>query len=234
MDNCDLPASCSEVQGAIRLALTRWEGWPCLRELLDRHAEKAGYVFGGLIRNTFLGHAGYKDVDILLEGDSMDPWAIDMARRGRVECGPFGNVRWFPPTKDGTYCDAQLICRWEAAVGPCRSIREVLSSVDATCNALAYDLRSGDVLDPLNGERDLRRRILRAVRFDRRELDVLEIPFGAIVWFRLYHYAAVYGLEIESNTHDWLRKNARYREYLSAFKHHFFNPRLDLFEAVGL
>lgn len=207
--------------------LRAWSGWPYFQRLLDQHPTVSVYLYGGAIRELLLGRAGFqKDFDFLFEAESMQPFVDTLSAWGPVDLGPFENVLWTPPTDDDTYCDMQVIPKMNTGIWPCENIWDVLGEVDATCNALAFDLRTHEVFDSQNGHRDISRGILRAVRVDRRDLTVFGMPFAATVWFRLYHYAGHCGFEIEPVTQAWLDAHDHYAVHQETFEQAYFEPNL--------
>jgi len=211
---------------ALRRHLRSWPGWPYLSQLLAQHPTVPVYLYGGAIRELLLGREGFqKDFDFLVEAPSMKPIVNTLSAWGRVDYGPFGNMIWYPPDDRQQYCDMQIISEMNTGVWPCENIWDVLREVDATCNALAFNLRTDEVLDPQNGRRDIERRILRAVRIERRDITVLGMPFGAMVWFRLYHYAAHCNFDIEPVTKAWLDAHEHFAQYREEFERAYFVPK---------
>jgi hypothetical protein len=89
-------------------------------------------------------------------------------------------------------------------------------------------------IDPCNGLEDLKNGIARGVSFDRHDTTpgALEIPLRAANWFRILHFSAVLGLEIEPSTVDWLVQNRMYRRFEPVFARSFFPPRLEALDRL--
>ncbi|WP_163780003.1 hypothetical protein [Myxococcus vastator] len=187
------------------------------------------YLTGGAVRNIALGRKEQKDLDVLLDGSTLDMLKTGLAGHGTIHIGAFGHIAWYPE-KEGHFCwEFQVISKTITGLWPCEDIIDVLNCVDFTGNAIAYDMRTGEVFDPLNGCRDMARRILRGVRFDRREDRICDgkIPYPAAIWIRNMHYASALGLHVEPVTAGWLRAQQHYEEYVEVFSTLFFKPRID-------
>src|SRR3989338_212378 len=143
------------------------------------HAHKTATVFvvGGAVRDHLLGRPTH-DLDLVITGLSkkkLHPW---LQQRGQIvfEDKKFGTWKFIPfhdPTK--TPLDIAFPRR-ETAVGamggyrhfvvhadPLLPIQEDLARRDFTVNAMAYNLRTDELVDPFDGQSDLRAKLIRAV-----------------------------------------------------------------------
>jgi hypothetical protein len=215
-------------------ALRVWAGYPALVQVMSQFPHLKVYLAGGVVRNVILGQGtGPKDFDFFLGGEDVDQSVRSLGESGRLLSGPYGSPRW-QPRPDVPYCDLIPITQFVPGLWPCEDIIDVLNQFDITGNAVAIDLRNGELFDPQNGCRDLRRRVLRAVRFDYPNGPIVPgHPLNRLVvlWFRLIHYAASLGLSIEPLTRKWLADRASYRTYHALFAATFFEPHTD---ALGL
>jgi len=78
-------------------------------------------------------------------------------------------------------------------------IYEDLKRRDFTINAMALDLRRGNIIDPAGGRRDVEQKVIRIIS----PLNLIEDPLRIL---RAYRFNAVLGFEIESNTHFYLKE----------------------------
>ncbi len=207
-----------------------WAGAkPCLR-VLAQFPSLEIYLAGGVVRNAVLGREVQpKDFDLFLGGDSVDAALQAWSSEGRTTAGPYGCPRW-SPGGTGAYCDMIPIRRFTPGLWPCEDIVDVLNQFDFTGNALAFDLRDGVFFNPQNGLRDMRRRSLRAVRFDYPDEPFMAgqaLGRRAILWFRLLHYAATLGLELEPITRQWLIDGKKAFGQKAVFAASFFEPAVD-------
>jgi Poly A polymerase head domain len=227
----------ANIQTHVENTLNHWPGYTPLSDALRRLPDLQIYLGGGVVRQALLGkHRGVKDFDIFVDGPCIDALVERLGRAGRVEHGPYGSPRWFPTPAGSAYADLIPIRRFNNGLWPCENIVDVLNQVDFTLNALAMDLRTGEVFDPQNGQRDAQRRIMRAVRFDRPGDPIRpEIPLShrAALWHRLLHYASVLQLRIESVTLRWLHANRPSESDSRQFAQWFFTPVLDLLEPTA-
>jgi hypothetical protein len=209
--------------------LEGWRGSDVMRRCMDAAPEMRFFLVGGSVRNIVLGRTEQKDLDVLVDGNSLEGIKEGLRGHGTMHIGPFGHIAWYPEGGDKWCWEIQLISRTITGLWPCEDIIDVLNCVDFTGNGIAYDMRTGEVLDPQNGQRDMERRLLRGVRFDRRE-DLIcngTIPYPAAIWVRNLHYATVLGLEVEAVTREWLRAKRHYAAYLDVFASTFFVPKIN-------
>jgi poly(A) polymerase len=150
------------------------------------------WIVGGALRDALLGPGPIADVDLVVSGDAAAP-ARAIAKAARRPAFPlseqFGAWR---VVGDGWLCD----------VTPMQGerIEDDLALRDFTVNAMAMPLFGGPLVDPFEGERDIRERMLRVVAPDAYERDRLR-PL------RLVRFATELGFDVDpqtaSLTRDW-------------------------------
>ncbi len=209
-------------------SLEAWPGYRALSEVIASLAELEIYLAGGVVRDSILGrkHSPH-DFDFFLGGGEVVEEALTMLERyGRMWSTPFGSPRW-QPVEGPVHCDLVPIARFDDGLWPCEDIIDVLNQFDFTGNAVAVDLRTGAFFDPQNGQRDLLRRVLRAVRFDFAEEPIAlgqALTRRTVLWFRLLHYASKLSLTIEPITLSWLLEHRELEHRAKAFEVAFFRP----------
>ena len=234
----------SNVAPRVLKAFTEWRGSPAILRVMEEFPGLEVYVAGGAVRNLLLdADARVRDFDLFLGGSSVDRALERLAQAGRMNHGVYGNIHWWPCGDEPVRGDLILVSRFQSN-GPCRNILDVLNQFDFTGNAVGVDLRTGAVLDPQNGVRDMRRRLMRAVRFDTPDVPISPghvLRRTVCLWYRILHYAAALQLRIEPATMRWLQAHSEYRRYREAFIREFKTPHPDAlliydrcFEARGL
>ncbi len=154
-----------------------------LREIEDyvRSLGLDAYLVGGAVRDELLG-LDSKDADFLVPGVDTDGLRAALAPHGKVEdlvvAGRLVGVRLYPrEQRIRSLAPAGIELappRAERSTGPGRhdfeivadaslSVEEDLRRRDFTVNAIARRLETGEIVDPLDGRRDLEARVLRTV-----------------------------------------------------------------------
>jgi hypothetical protein len=207
-------------------AFAAWSGYPLFADLMKRVPDLDLYLAGGAVRNLALGQEKVRDFDLFLGGPGLAEAVDRITRIGVVTRGVYGNIHWKPDANEPVRADLILIPTFKQ-IRPATDMVDALNQFDFTGNAIAVDLRSGDVLDPQKGVRDMERRIMRAVRFDQPERAITPnhvLTYSVCTWFRILHYAAALELEIEPVTMSWLLARRHYRVYREAFAGEFKEP----------
>lgn len=151
------------------------------------------YLVGGCVRDILLG-VEPKDKDYLVVGATPQ----DLLSRGFTQVGADFPVFLHPETKE-----EYALARRERKIGPGYTGFETRFDVnvtaiedlerrDFTINAIAIDLKTGEILDPFGGIEDLEKRILRHTS-DAFSEDPLRV-------LRLARFAARYGFTICDET----------------------------------
>jgi tRNA nucleotidyltransferase (CCA-adding enzyme) len=139
------------------------------------------YLVGGGVRDELLGRA-HKDEDFVVPGMGYDELRDALQPHGKVEplevAGQRVGLRLYPSDREARRLAPSGIefapPRTERSTGPGRHDFEIVASADIsleddmrrrdfTINAIARRLATGEIVDPLGGEEDLRRRLLRTV-----------------------------------------------------------------------
>lgn len=180
------------------------------------HAEYESYIVGGCVRDKLLEKEPH-DWDIctsatpdlvkaLMTGYRIK--TIDTGLQHGTVTAHVDDVNYEITTFriDGEYSDNRRPDR----VKYTDSIIEDLSRRDFTINAIACDI-TGNLIDPYDGERDLKRGLIRCVRNpdDRFQEDALRI-------LRALRFASTYGFRIEEKTAEAIHRNKDLLKNISA------------------
>jgi len=146
------------------------------KSILAHHGAEI-FVVGGAVRDALIGRSGKRDLDLVVRGVPLPVLAKTLKRYGRVdEVGrTFGVLKFVPRGFKGNEALDIALPRTEFSFGTggykdvetksrhTLPLERDLERRDFTVNAMAWDLGRGALVDPLHGERDLSKRILRAV-----------------------------------------------------------------------
>ncbi len=168
------------------------------------------YLIGGANRDFYLGISKVKDLDYVVVCNSFEEMrqAI-LDRKGEIflETKKFLTIRAKIPElgasdfvlarKDGTYFDGRRPDSVEIG-----SLLEDQKRRDFTCNSIAKDVDTGEIIDPFNGIQDCKDRILNCVgdtqgRFKEDYLRILR----AMRFIITKHFKP--SNEIEESFHKW-------------------------------
>lgn len=184
------------------------------------------YEVGGSVRDRLLGGGAApssKDADYLVRAVPLPEVQRILHRHGAVNLvgKSFGVIKFTPVSGDDNPVTHDIaLPRRERSTGvghtefdvdfdPELPLEVDLRRRDFTINAIAVDCRTGDIIDPLDGSRDLDRRLLRMVFPDSFSEDPLRILRGA-------QFAARFDLTVEAGTLEAMRAAAPLVETLSA------------------
>jgi len=142
-----------------------------VRELGARGARI--YLVGGMVRDLVgdFSVTNNHDIDIEVHDLSLDQLADALRSFGVVNMvgKSFGVLKWEHSVIDWVLprTDARSLAgsngrKPQVTVDPAMPIYEALRRRDLTINAMALDLRTGKLVDPFNGQRDLERRSARS------------------------------------------------------------------------
>ena len=151
------------------------------------------FIVGGSIRDLLYGRAPV-DYDVAVLGDPVK-FARQIERRtnGRlVELGKTGQMI-IRIVSEKHIIDVSSIKE--------ASIEQDLRARDFSINAMAYDLASNRLIDPLGAQRDLKNKTIRMVSNDVFKRDPVRL-------LRAYRIAAEFEFEIESQTKATIQKHA--------------------------
>jgi putative nucleotidyltransferase with HDIG domain len=198
------------------------ENAPMRREL-EEYVDSLGldaYVVGGAVRDELLG-LDSKDADFLAPGVDTEGLKEALSPHGRVEdlivAGRLVGVRLYPREKRIRRLAPAGIefapPRKEVSTGPGRhdfeivadstlSVEDDLRRRDFTVNAIARRLSTGEIVDPLEGRKDLARGVLRTVS----PSSFAEDPLRLV---RALRFVSQLGFEVDESTRQQMRAEAR-------------------------
>jgi tRNA nucleotidyltransferase (CCA-adding enzyme) len=155
---------------------------------------KPVYVVGGAVRDSLLGRVRAElDLDLVIPIG-----AVDIARRLAAE------YRAGFVLLDAERQIARVVfpgVTVDIAQQDGNSIYDDLGRRDYTLNAIAYDLQTGETIDPLNGTQDIQAGMIRMVC----RQNLVDDPLRLI---RAFRQAAQLNFTIESSTHQVIRELA--------------------------
>lgn len=169
------------------------------------------YIVGGSVRDAFLKKP-LKDVDLVVEGATLSDISHILADYGKLNIvGESFEVLKFRPARHiGEDYDI-AVCRRDKKVGTGHkgfkvdtknvTIIDDLERRDFTVNSIAVDIRTGKILDPFNGIKDIRDKHLRATSPNAFIEDALRI-------LRAIQFAARFHFDIEPATLKLMKDNA--------------------------
>ena len=177
------------------------------------------YLVGGAVRDALLGRDS-KDADFLVVGVDHAGLRAALEGHGRVEdlevAGQVVGLRLYPRDRAVRALAPAGIefapPRVERSTGPGRhefvivpdpslGVEGDMRRRDFTVNAIARSLKTGEVIDPVGGARDLEQRVLRTVSPRSFEEDALRIVRGLRLVSQL-------GLEPEETTLEQMREHS--------------------------
>ena len=158
------------------------------------------YIVGGAIRDELLGHTP-KDYDWALGG--LSPEEAEELLGGEPLDVAGQRIGWRVRGEE------VALLRRERSTGPAHrdfridtqdvSIEEDLRRRDFTCNAIARNVRTGELVDPLGGARDIQAGRLRAISPEAFQEDPLRLLRGAGIMSR-------FGLRPDPETLRWMKR----------------------------
>ncbi len=155
---------------------------------------KPVYVVGGAVRDSLIGRVRAElDLDLVIPTG-----AVDIARRLAAEYRA-GFVLLDPDRQIARVVFPGITVDIAQQDGD--SIIADLARRDFTLNAIAYDVQSAKIIDPLHGQADLHHRIIRIVR----ESNLIDDPLRLL---RAYRQASQLNFTIEADTRQVIRSLA--------------------------
>jgi len=178
-------------------------------ELLGEHPEAEIYLVGGLVRDYIIGRPELVDYDFVVRNVSAQKIREFLEPRGWVDLvgRDFGVYKFKPKDSQLTEAIDIALPRTDFSTGgggyrdfavqtdPKLPLAEDLSRRDFTINAMALDMRTGQLIDPFQGLVDVRKKIIKTVGQpkDRFREDYSRILRGV-------RFAAQLGFKVESAT----------------------------------
>lgn len=151
-------------------------------EFLSAHPTAQMYLVGGAVRDLLLGRRIREfDFDFVVQGLDQASLEMWLGKRGELNLvgQHFGVYKFMPmgfSTRDMAFIDIALPRTEAVAHGslggykdfdiqsdPNLSIQDDLARRDFTINAIAFDVRTRSLIDPFDGQTDLKQKRLRAV-----------------------------------------------------------------------
>jgi tRNA nucleotidyltransferase (CCA-adding enzyme) len=155
---------------------------------------KPVYVVGGAVRDGLLGRIRAElDLDLVIPVG-----AVEVARKLAAEYHA-GFVLLDPERQIARVVFPGMTV--DIAQQDGASITADLNRRDYRLNAIAYDLQTGETIDPLNGTQDIQQRMIRMVC----KANLVDDPLRLL---RAYRQAAQLNFTIESNTRGTIRELA--------------------------
>lgn len=148
-----------------------------IEPFLSDHKDASLFVVGGAVRDELLGRSTH-DFDLVVTQITPEDLETWLSQHGTVSfIGTRFGVWKFRPHHDPLNPEIDIaLPRREVAIGksggyrqfliesdPTLPIQEDLARRDFTINAIAYDWRTGELVDPFHGQADLKERLIRAV-----------------------------------------------------------------------
>ncbi len=175
------------------------------------------YVVGGTVRDCMMGRDDSKDYDLVVRNVPAKELAKTLGLLGRLDLvgARFGVFKFVPRAHELAQAIDIALPRRDIAFGtggyrdfetqsdPGLAVEEDLSRRDFTWNAMAWELRQGNLVDPFGGIFDLEAGLVRAV-------GKPEERFGEDYsrMLRAIRFAARFGFKIEPDTWQAIQKLA--------------------------
>lgn len=169
------------------------------------------YMVGGCVRDAFRGQK-IKDIDLIIEGTSMDAILDELRPFGRVDQvgESFAVIKFRPIGHTGEDFDI-AVPRVDRKIGSGHkgfsvetegvNLQDDLLRRDFTINAIAVKVDNGRLVDPYSGLDDLKARVLRAVD----DIAFIEDPLRIL---RGIQFASRFGYRITNGTLRLMKENA--------------------------
>ena len=174
-----------------------------MQDILKEIDQKGGvaYFVGGVVRDILLGQP-IKDVDIEVHGLTEDELAATLKKFGPVDLvgQAFGvlklhglDVDWSLPRVDSAGRKPTV------AIDPHMPIEEAFRRRDLTINAMGIDAKTGALVDPFDGQKDLDKRVLRSP-------DLAFFAQDPLRFFRIMQFIARFDMKPDKALEDLCKK----------------------------
>ena len=156
--------------------LSKWAKIPFIKQLIKKFPKADLFLVGGAVRDEILGRET-KDFDFVIRGVSKDNLQKFLTTQGKVDLvgKKFGVFKFKPKGWKGLEIDIALP-RTEHSInfsGAYKDfkiqsnaklkIEDDLSRRDFTINAMAFNIKKQELVDPFNGQVDLKKQKIKAV-----------------------------------------------------------------------
>lgn len=194
----------NQIQPIIQKALNNlYATYSRMQNILKVIDQKGGtaYFVGGVVRDILLGQS-IKDVDIEVHGLTEDELAATLKKFGPVDLvgQAFGvlklhglDVDWSLPRVDSAGRKPTV------AIDPHMPIEEAFRRRDLTINAMGINAKTGALVDPFDGQKDLDKKVLRSP----------ELAFFAqdpLRFFRVMQFIARFDMKPDKSLEDLCKK----------------------------
>jgi tRNA nucleotidyltransferase (CCA-adding enzyme) len=200
-----------------------------LKDLITDEILKRGKIYevGGVVRDSIISPVlPDKDTDYLVCGIPMEELISLLAKFGKVDLvgKSFGVIKFTPKKKYSEDEEPKTfdiaLPRKEYSTGAGHKdfnvefdhnlkVEDDLFRRDFTINAMAFDLQTRKLLDPLQGKKDIKNRLIRMTNPDSFKDDPLRMLRGV-------QFASRFEFEIEKDTYKSLCENAHLIKTVSA------------------
>ena len=162
------------------------------------------YYVGGYVRDKLLGKEN-KDIDIEIHGISPDMlfWMLSGFGSVQSQGASFGvyNVKGYDidiaqPRKE--HATGRGHKDFEVSVDPNIGVKKAAMRRDFTMNAIMQDVLTGEMIDPFNGQADIKAGLIRHVNDESFKEDSLRV-------FRAAQFASRFGFKVSDETMDIMR-----------------------------
>ncbi|MDZ4221710.1 MAG: HD domain-containing protein, partial [Patescibacteria group bacterium] len=189
--------------------------FPTIANLVEEFPKSEAFLVGGAVRDMLRGKK-VTDIDLLVRNITADELGEFLARHGRVifagkqfgvwKFNEIGRPRdevydialprtEFSLHKQGIYQD------FKVQTNPRLPVEEDLSRRDFTVNAMAYNLATQKLIDPNNGQADLKARLIRSVG---NAQERFQEDYSRIL--RAIRFSVQLGFDIEDDTLATVRR----------------------------
>jgi tRNA nucleotidyltransferase (CCA-adding enzyme) len=196
-----------------------------LNEIIVKGILKEGKIYevGGAVRDRYISPLlPDKDKDYLVTGLPMDDLCSLLRNFGKVDLvgKSFGVIKFLPHKKyDGEATFDIALPRKEYSTGPGHKdfkvefdhnlkVEDDLSRRDFTINAMAQDLSTKQLVDPLGGKKDIKKRLIRITNPNSFKDDPLRM-------LRAVQFAARFEFDLEGKTYESLCENVDLISFVS-------------------
>lgn len=189
------------------------------------------FICGGYLRDFYSKGSYGKDIDIFVDctPGQLKELMKHLMSFGRIDYGQYGSPRFYPESGNENYVDIVPFYNFIVSDHTITDIKDLLHNFDFSANALAYNIKTGELIDTENGLIDIDNRILRALRTDFPEKSIpanKDLSTNTVYWFRLLHYQNRLNFTFESGTEQWIIENAWRYKYIDLFRNTFFEPSI--------
>ena len=178
-------------------------------KLFEALPELEMYLVGGMVRDTIIKHPTSKDYDFIARGVPIEKLIAELKKLGRVVYkGRNFGVLIFKPEGSTLAEDIDIaLPRTEEAEGTggykdvettsdhTLPVEEDLARRDLTINAIAWNVREKEVIDPFDGQKDLENKTVRAVG---EPTERIQEDYSRML--RALRFACRFGYDIEEKT----------------------------------